>query len=73
MAPEPEGMIVNGPDPSTARESRGRLGRCPACAGETWTDNPRLPFCSLTCRLIDLGLWLDERYVVPGQSEHDVR
>lgn len=40
---------------------------CPRC-GETceWTGNPHRPFCSLECRLIDLGAWLDERYRVPG-------
>lgn len=41
--------------------------RCPRCgAGREWTGNPHRPFCSLACRLIDLGLWLDERYRVPG-------
>jgi uncharacterized protein len=36
---------------------------CPTCrARTTWGGNPRRPFCSLTCRLIDLGVWLDERY-----------
>jgi endogenous inhibitor of DNA gyrase (YacG/DUF329 family) len=24
--------------------------------------NPHRPFCSLTCRLLDLGVWLDEGY-----------
>ncbi|MEK6530452.1 MAG: DNA gyrase inhibitor YacG, partial [candidate division NC10 bacterium] len=25
-------------------------------------------FCSLTCRLIDLGIWLDEGYHIPGET-----
>ena len=29
--------------------------------------NPYLPFCSERCRTIDLGAWLDEKYVI----EHD--
>jgi len=33
-----------------------------------WKDNPNRPFCSLSCRLIDLGVWLDERYRIPGES-----
>jgi endogenous inhibitor of DNA gyrase (YacG/DUF329 family) len=33
-----------------------------------WKDNPNRPFCSLSCRLIDLGIWLDERYRIPGES-----
>lgn len=33
-----------------------------------WRDNTHRPFCSLTCRLIDLGAWLDERYRVGGEE-----
>ena len=43
--------------------------RCPTCRRPTsWGDNPQRPFCSLVCRLIDLGVWLDEGYVVPGHD-----
>jgi uncharacterized protein len=41
--------------------------RCPTCARPVpLADNPARPFCSLTCRLIDLGHWLDGRFRVPG-------
>jgi endogenous inhibitor of DNA gyrase (YacG/DUF329 family) len=30
--------------------------------------NPHRPFCSLTCRLLDLGVWLDEGYRIAGES-----
>ena len=44
-----------------------RLVRCPRCGvGRHWTGNPHRPFCSLTCRLVDLGGWLDERYRIAG-------
>jgi uncharacterized protein len=44
-----------------------RLVRCPRCGvGRAWTGNPHRPFCSLACRLIDLGGWLDERYRIAG-------
>jgi hypothetical protein len=33
-----------------------------------WQDNPHRPFCSLRCRLADLGQWLDERYRLPGPA-----
>jgi endogenous inhibitor of DNA gyrase (YacG/DUF329 family) len=36
-----------------------------------WTGNPHRPFCSLTCRLIDLGVWLDERYRIAGPPMPD--
>jgi endogenous inhibitor of DNA gyrase (YacG/DUF329 family) len=48
---------------------------CPTCRAKTpWYANPHRPFCSLTCRLIDLGVWLDERYRLPEtrQGEADV-
>lgn len=41
--------------------------RCPACRREiAWQGNPHRPFCSITCRLIDLGVWLDEGYRIAG-------
>ena len=36
-----------------------------------WEGNPHRPFCGLTCRLIDLGRWLDERYRVAGNALHE--
>jgi len=48
-----------------------RRVRCPTCgATSAWRGNPQRPFCSLTCRLIDLGGWLDERFRIPS-SDHD--
>ena len=42
---------------------------CPTCdRASAWTGNPTRPFCSLTCKLRDLGKWLDERYRVPGPA-----
>jgi endogenous inhibitor of DNA gyrase (YacG/DUF329 family) len=56
------------------RARRDRDVRCPKCHRMTpWRDNPQRPFCSLTCRLIDLGVWLDEFYVVRGDDPGDVR
>lgn len=38
---------------------------CPACGKPAaWEDNPDRPFCSERCRLLDLGAWADERYVL---------
>lgn len=38
---------------------------CPRC-GETtrWEGNAWRPFCSVRCRQIDLGAWVDEEYRV---------
>jgi len=67
--PDP-GMVARPPhaDRSTARQVT-----CPTCRSKTaWLGNPQRPFCSLACRLIDLGLWLDERYRIPPRTEDDV-
>jgi endogenous inhibitor of DNA gyrase (YacG/DUF329 family) len=47
--------------------------RCPACRREfVWQGNPHRPFCSLACRLIDLGTWLDEGYRVEGERPNEM-
>lgn len=38
---------------------------CPICKKETDSDkDPEFPFCSERCRLLDLGAWSAEKYVV---------
>jgi endogenous inhibitor of DNA gyrase (YacG/DUF329 family) len=51
---------------------RERGVTCPACGAATrWAGNPNRPFCSLSCRLVDLGVWLDERYRIAGRQVED--
>jgi endogenous inhibitor of DNA gyrase (YacG/DUF329 family) len=38
--------------------------KCPICKKEVSMDNPEMPFCSERCRIIDLGNWASEKYVV---------
>mgnify|MGYP001555256373 FL=1 len=40
--------------------------KCPICRRDVPFDDPNMPFCSDRCRLIDLGNWADEKYVIPG-------
>jgi hypothetical protein len=43
--------------------------RCPTCKRELdWQSAPFRPFCSERCRLIDLGAWLSEQHVIPGDA-----
>lgn len=43
--------------------------KCPICKVELPKEGgAHRPFCSRRCQLIDLGNWLGERYVVPGQE-----
>ena len=39
--------------------------RCPICKGATDSElDKEFPFCSERCRLLDLGAWASEKYVV---------
>jgi endogenous inhibitor of DNA gyrase (YacG/DUF329 family) len=31
-----------------------------------WSDAAARPFCSVSCKLVDLGRWLDQRFTLPG-------
>lgn len=43
--------------------------QCPHCSRQvSWPDTPTYPFCSERCRLIDLGLWANEEYRIPGEA-----
>lgn len=48
------------------------LARCPQCGKERpWEGNLYRPFCSKRCKLIDLGAWIDEAYII-GKSQDDL-
>ena len=52
-----------------SESARPRPPRCPTCGvAVVWRGNAHRPFCSLSCRLIDLGGWLDERYRIAGEA-----
>ena len=41
------------------------IRNCPICKTPVDSDaNPEFPFCSERCRLLDLGAWSSEKYVV---------
>lgn len=50
-------------------EQENRGPTCPICGGEVEPSAETHPFCSRRCRLIDLGNWLDESYVVSRPLE----
>jgi endogenous inhibitor of DNA gyrase (YacG/DUF329 family) len=48
--------------------------RCPVCRTEVRLPSEWAPFCSERCKLIDLGNWASEKYVIssplrPGEGE----
>jgi uncharacterized protein len=59
-------------DDALSRQRDGTV-TCPTCGARApWQGNRHRPFCSLTCRLVDLGVWLDEAYAVPADKDGDV-
>jgi endogenous inhibitor of DNA gyrase (YacG/DUF329 family) len=39
--------------------------KCPKCReSTTWQGNEWRPFCSRRCKLIDLGSWISEEYLI---------
>lgn len=43
--------------------------KCPHCKAEfNYWDSKTRPFCSIRCKQIDLGNWLNESYVVPSKD-----
>ena len=45
------------------------MNRCPICKKEVAPGSADLPFCSERCRLIDLGNWAAEKYVVSSPAK----
>lgn len=55
--------------------------KCPICKTEVQFGAPDMPFCSPRCKLLDLGKWASEEYVistpippgsaVPSQSQEE--
>jgi len=50
--------------------------KCPICKKEVALGDPFAPFCSERCRIIDLGNWAAEKYVIStpltsGQQEEE--
>ncbi len=46
--------------------------KCPICKKEVQQlENPEVPFCSERCRIIDLGNWASEKYVIPSPPQPD--
>jgi endogenous inhibitor of DNA gyrase (YacG/DUF329 family) len=43
--------------------------KCPICKKPVVLGDPDFPFCSERCRVIDLGNWASEKYVIPGAPQ----
>jgi hypothetical protein len=47
--------------------------KCPTCKKvEVAVGSPDFPFCSERCRLIDLGAWASEKYVISSPANPNV-
>lgn len=45
--------------------------KCPICKKDVSLDDPNMPFCSDRCRIIDLGNWATEKYVIPSPANQN--
>ncbi len=46
--------------------------QCPTCGQKFDSDkSPAMPFCSVRCRQIDLGRWLNEDISIPFRESED--
>lgn len=43
--------------------------KCPICKKPVERTDPEFPFCSPRCRIIDLGNWASEKYVISTPLE----
>ncbi|MEO7144637.1 MAG: DNA gyrase inhibitor YacG [Bryobacteraceae bacterium] len=44
---------------------------CPICKKEVSPNGRIMPFCSERCKLMDLGNWASEKYVIPAPAGTD--
>lgn len=47
-------------------KSNQKKNICPLC--DKPTETRYRPFCSARCKQVDLGKWLNESYVIPGEE-----
>ncbi len=45
--------------------------KCPICKKEVTPESVFFPFCSERCKIIDLGNWASEKYVVSTPIQPD--
>jgi endogenous inhibitor of DNA gyrase (YacG/DUF329 family) len=48
-----------------------KIVHCPICKKALVETAKAFPFCSERCRLVDLGNWLDEKYVIAPDPQSD--
>jgi endogenous inhibitor of DNA gyrase (YacG/DUF329 family) len=43
--------------------------KCPICRKDVKREDPEFPFCSERCRIVDLGNWAAEKYVISTPAD----
>ena len=47
-----------------------KMGKCPQCKKKIeLIENPYRPFCSERCKMMDLGAWFSDEYVVERKDD----
>ena len=52
-----------------AAPSNKPKNKCPICGEPSNADEAMFPFCSDRCKKIDLGKWLDGKYLISRQID----
>lgn len=42
--------------------------KCPICGKAVGRENEQFPFCSERCRMVDLGNWATEKYIISSPA-----
>lgn len=54
-----------------AKNEHNPKNNCPICNAPVGADAKTFPFCGDRCKKIDLGKWLDGKYVISRPVEQD--
>ncbi|GAB4188684.1 MAG: DNA gyrase inhibitor YacG [Phycisphaeraceae bacterium] len=54
---------------SQANHTQDKPTRCPTCREPVSEQSSYFPFCSERCKLVDLGKWLNGKYVISRPIE----
>lgn len=58
-------------DQTTRKPDAPGVNACPSCRQPTPGDAEHAPFCSMRCRMADLGQWFDGQYVISRDIRMD--
>lgn len=68
---EADSGVADQADAQASDAGRSASTPCPICEKDAMETNEAYPFCSMRCKNVDLGRWLDGAYVISRPIEQD--